>query len=54
MVVGGGLQNFSVSLSPLGTNLGFEVGLTGLGLCLEGLRTKGLGPELDNLLLKVL
>ena len=28
---GGGLQHFSVSPSPLGTNWDFELGLTGLG-----------------------
>ena len=48
---GGGLQDFSVSPSPLRTNLGFELGLTGLGLGLRGLRTKGLGPGLDDILL---
>ena len=31
-----GLIDFSVSLSPLGTNLGFELGCTGLGLGLGG------------------
>ena len=30
---GGGLQDFSVSPSPLETNLGFELGWIGLGLC---------------------
>ena len=46
------LHDFSVSPSPLGTNLGFELGCTGLGL--GGLRTKGLGPGLDkNTYLKV-
>ena len=44
---GGGLQNFSVSSSTLGTNLVSELG-TWLGLGLGGLRTKGLGPGLDN------
>ena len=39
---------FSVSLCPLGTNLGFELGCTGLGLGLGGIGTKGLGPGLDN------
>ena len=43
VVVGGGLQDFSVSPSPLGTNLGFELGLTGLGSGLGALRNKGLG-----------
>ena len=47
-MVGGGLQYFSVSPSPLWTNFGFVLGLTGLGLGLGGLRTKGLGPGLDN------
>ena len=37
-------HDFSVSPSPLG----FELGLTGLGLGLGGLGTKGLGPGLDN------
>ena len=32
-----------------GTNLGFELGCTGLGLGLGGLGTKGLGPGLDNI-----
>ena len=31
---------------PNWTNLGFELGWTGLGLGLRGLRTKGLGPGL--------
>ena len=44
----GGLQDFSVIPSPHRTNLGFELGFTGLGLGLRGLRTKGLGPGLDN------
>ena len=44
----GGLQHFSVSPSPLGTNLGFELGCTGLGLGLWGIGTKGLGPGLYN------
>ena len=30
------------------TNLGFELGWTGLGLGLGGLGNKGLGPGLDN------
>ena len=30
VVGGGGPQQFSVSPSPLGTNLGFELGWTGL------------------------
>ena len=38
-MVGGGLQYFSVSPSPLGTNLGYELVLTKLGLGLGGLRT---------------
>ena len=41
-------QDFSVSPRPLGTNWGFELGWTGLGLGLGGLGTKGLGPWLDN------
>ena len=48
MVVGGGLQDLSVSLSPLGTNLGFERGWTWLGTGLGGLGIKGLGPGPDN------
>ena len=43
-----GSHDFSVSPSPLVTNLGFELGWTGLGLGLGGLGTKGLGPGLDN------
>ena len=42
VVGGGGLQDFSVSPSPLRTNLGFELGWTWLGLGLGGL-----GPGLD-------
>ena len=38
---GGGLQDFSVSPSPLWVNLGFELGWTGLGLGLGGLGTRG-------------
>ena len=38
---GGGLQDFSVSPSPLWVNLGFELGWTGLGFGLEGLGTRG-------------
>ena len=45
---GGGLQHFSVSPRPLWTNWDFELGLTGLGLGLGSLGTKGLGPGLDN------
>ena len=37
-----------VSPSPLGTNLGFELGCTGFGLGLGGIGTKGLGAGLDN------
>ena len=48
--MGGGLQHFSVSPRPLGTNWGFEVGWTGLGLGLGFFGTKGLGPGLDNFL----
>ena len=39
-VVVGGLQDFSVSPSPLWVNLGFEVGWTGLGLGLGELGTR--------------
>ena len=46
--VDGELQDFSVSPSPFGTNKGFDLGCTGLGLYLGGLRTKGLGTGLDN------
>ena len=46
----GGPHDFSVSpRSPLGSNLGFELGWTWLGLGLEGLGTKDSGPGLDNL-----
>ena len=41
----GGLQDFSVSPSPLWVNLGFELGWTGLGLGLWGLGTNGLGTR---------
>ena len=44
----GGLQHFSVSPSPLGTNLVLELNETRLGLGLGGFGTKGLGPGLDN------
>ena len=47
--MGGGPLDFSVRSSPLGTNLGFELGLTGLGLGLGGFGAKGLGPGLDNI-----
>ena len=43
VVVGGGLQDFSVSPSPLWVNLGFKLGQTGLGLVLGGSGTKGFG-----------
>ena len=43
MVVGGGLQDFSVSPSPLWVNLGFKLGWTGLELGLEELGTNGFG-----------
>ena len=46
--VGGGPHDFSVSPSPVGTNLGFELCCTGLGSGLRGIGTKGLGPGLDN------
>ena len=42
-VVVGGLQDFSVSPSPLWVNLGFKLGWTGLGLGLGGSGTKGFG-----------
>ena len=42
---GGGLQDFSVSPSPLWVDLGFKLGWTGLGLGLGGLGTKGLGTR---------
>ena len=44
----GCLNDFSVSPSPLWTNLCFELGLNGSGLGLGGLGTKDLGPGLDN------
>ena len=37
---GGGLQDFSVSPSPLWVNLGFKLGRTWLGLGLRGLGTR--------------
>ena len=40
-VGGGGLQDFSVSPSPLRVYLGFELGWTELGLGLGGLGTRG-------------
>ena len=36
---GGGLQDFSVSPSPFGNNLGFELDWTWLGMGLGGLET---------------
>ena len=45
---GGGIQHFSVSPSPFGTNLGFKLGWIGLGLGLGGSGNKGFGPGLDN------
>jgi len=42
----GGLQHFSVSPSPLGTNLVLELNETQLGFGLGW--TKGLGPGLDK------
>ena len=36
VVVGGGLQDFIVSPSPLLVNLGFKLGWTGLGLGTNG------------------
>ena len=47
-VVVGGIQDFSVSPSPLGTNWVSELIGTWLGLSLGGLGTKGLGTVLDN------
>ena len=44
----GGHHDFIVSASPLGKNLGFQLGCTGLGLGLGGIGTKGLGPGLDK------
>ena len=43
---GDGPHDFSVSPFPLGTNLGFDLGSTGLGLGRGGLGTKGLGQGL--------
>ena len=42
---GGGLQDFSVSPSPLLGLFGLELGWTGLGLGLGGLGTQGLGTR---------
>ena len=44
--MGGGLQTFSVSLSPLGTNWALVLNETWLGLGLGDFGTKG--PGLDN------
>ena len=44
----GGLQDFSVSPSPLGTHWVFELIRTWLGLGLGGLGSKGFGSVLDN------
>ena len=41
----GGLQDFSVSPSPLLGLFGLELGWTGLGLGLGGLGTQGLGTR---------
>ena len=41
VVVVGGLQDFSVSPSPLWVKLGLELGWTRLGLGLWGLGTRG-------------
>ena len=41
----GGLQDFSVSPSPLLGLLGLELGRTGLGLGLGGLGTEGFGTR---------
>ena len=48
--LGGGPHDFSVSPSPHGTNLGFKLGWTGLGLGLGFLEldNKGYGPGLDK------
>ena len=35
-------HDYSVSPSPLGTNLGFELGCTGFGLGLGGIGSQGL------------
>ena len=43
--VGGGLQDFSVSPSPLLGLFGLELVWTGLELALGGLGTKGLGTR---------
>ena len=47
-VLVGGLQDFSVSPSPLGTHWVFELIRTWLGLGLGGLGSKGFGSVLDN------
>ena len=44
-MVGVGLQDFIVSLSPLLGLFGLELGWTGMGLGLEGLGTQGLGTR---------
>ena len=49
VVVVGGLQDFSVSPSPLGPNWVFDLGWTGLGLGLWGFWDKVLGTGLDNI-----
>ena len=45
-----GLQDFSVSPSPLGPNGLFELGWTGLGLGLGVFGDKVLGTGLDNMI----
>ena len=45
-MVGGGLQQFSVSPSPLGTNLVFKVWLGSVRFRCLG--TKGVGPGLEE------
>ena len=46
--MGGGLQDFGVSTSPLGTNFVLEL----IGTCLEfGTNTKDLGTGLDIILI---
>ena len=49
VVVVGGLQDFSVSPSPLGPNWVFDLGWTGLGLGIWGFWDKVLGTGLDNI-----
>ena len=44
-----GSSTMFISPSPLGTNWGYELGWTGMGLGLRGFETKGLGTGLDNI-----